>query len=128
MSEKRKVTWHEGCNYNVYRYSDIIDYEHCRFCKHYHDNWYEQRFECDNVDRYEGDYCFEFDYFRCRAEKLAEKLENVKSCRCGGTEILFVNHKPWFFNTYYIKCPKCETKTKRSWFRSWAFKRWEKIK
>lgn len=26
------------------------------------------------------------------------------------------------------KCDKCETKTKRSWFRSCAFKRWEKIK
>ena len=32
MSEKRKVTWHESLDYNVYRHSDIIDYEYCRFC------------------------------------------------------------------------------------------------
>lgn len=30
-------------------------------------------------------------------------------------------------NRYYIKCPKCETKTKRSWFSSWAFKGWRKL-
>lgn len=129
MNEKRKPKIHEGYDrWRTYKYVDIIDYEHCRFCYYYTENDDFERFECNNIDRYEGDYCFDFDDFRCPAHGIAERLENIEPCSCGNKEILFVKHKSWFFNTYYIKCPKCETKTRRSWFRSWAFKRWEKIK
>lgn len=128
MSEKRKPKIYEGCDkWRIYEYMDIIDYEHCRFCHYYSENDDFERFECDNLDRYEGDYCFTFDEWKYPIYKFTKKLSNVKPCSCGNDEILFVKHKPWFFNTYYIKCPKCETKTKRSWFRSWAFKRWRKL-
>lgn len=126
---KNKVPSRETCDEcGIYEYSEIIDYEHCRFCNYFSDNWYKERFECSNLNRDKGEYCFIFDKFRCRARDIAIELDNVQFCRCcGNKQILLVRYKPWFKDTYYIKCPMCETKTRRSWFRSLAFKRWRKL-
>ena len=39
MNEKRKPKIHEGYDrWRTYKYVDIIDYEHCRFCYYYTEN------------------------------------------------------------------------------------------
>lgn len=41
-----------------YEYHDIKDYDMCCGCRHFSDNWHEERFECCNMNRKDDD-CYE---------------------------------------------------------------------
>lgn len=48
MNNRREYNGIDMCG--EYVYYDIIDYKTCCTCEHFHDNWYEERFECCNKE------------------------------------------------------------------------------
>ena len=49
--------------HSEYEYYDIKDYQTCRTCKYFFDNWFETRFECCKKERNENENCYENKYF-----------------------------------------------------------------
>lgn len=48
MDNRREYNGIDMCG--EYIYYDIIDYKTCCMCEYFHDNWYEERFECYNKE------------------------------------------------------------------------------
>ena len=46
--------------YGYYEYHNIKDYDECCTCRHFYDNWYEERFEC--LSYTQNDNCYESEY------------------------------------------------------------------
>jgi len=43
----------------TYEYLEIKEYKECCCCRHFSDNWHEERFECLNVNRKDDGDCYE---------------------------------------------------------------------